>query len=358
MGNHIDHIEITNFKSIRHLNIEGCKRINVFIGYPNVGKSNILEALGLYSTLLLGSEAQFSFDDICRADEPLDIFHNNDSKKGSRIILNSEAELNIVHAAPLLLNLKYNNIKYAEANEAKEKFNKLEEMTVVFPDKPDAFIGSKIAITPKYETNTTKVFPWAIKKYEFKKNYVGSGWRDTFPLGMPNGHNLIDVLRHEVDLTKEINEIFIEYGLKILFDINRDKIFLLKELANGAAMTIPYNLIADTLQRLIFHKAAIRSNSNAVLLFEEPEAHMFPPYIGKFTGEIIYEKDNGNQYFISTHSPFVMNDFLEDARDELSVYLVGYKNGETTIKRLSDEELHRVYQYGVDLFFNIESYLD
>ena len=38
----IDNIEIKNFKSIRHQKIEGCKRINVFIGYPNVGKSNIL----------------------------------------------------------------------------------------------------------------------------------------------------------------------------------------------------------------------------------------------------------------------------------------------------------------------------
>ena len=43
----IDNIEIKNFKSIRHANIEGCKKINVFVGPPNVGKSNILEALGL-----------------------------------------------------------------------------------------------------------------------------------------------------------------------------------------------------------------------------------------------------------------------------------------------------------------------
>ena len=45
---HIKTIEIKNFKSIRHQKIEDCRRVNVFIGYPNVGKSNILEALGLY----------------------------------------------------------------------------------------------------------------------------------------------------------------------------------------------------------------------------------------------------------------------------------------------------------------------
>ena len=45
--NFIDNIEIKNFKSIRHQKIEGCKKVNVFIGYPNVGKSNILEAISL-----------------------------------------------------------------------------------------------------------------------------------------------------------------------------------------------------------------------------------------------------------------------------------------------------------------------
>lgn len=51
MSDHIENIEIKNFKSIRHQKIENCKRINVFIGYPNVGKSAILEAIALFSYL-------------------------------------------------------------------------------------------------------------------------------------------------------------------------------------------------------------------------------------------------------------------------------------------------------------------
>src|SRR4051812_34555530 len=47
--NYIKNIEIKNFKSILHQKIDDCRRVNVFIGYPNVGKSNILEALGLFS---------------------------------------------------------------------------------------------------------------------------------------------------------------------------------------------------------------------------------------------------------------------------------------------------------------------
>lgn len=44
----IDRLKIERFKSIRSLEIN-CRRINLVIGAPNVGKSNILEALGLVS---------------------------------------------------------------------------------------------------------------------------------------------------------------------------------------------------------------------------------------------------------------------------------------------------------------------
>ena len=44
----IENLSVKNFKSIKDLQIE-CKQINLFIGEPNAGKSNILEALGLLS---------------------------------------------------------------------------------------------------------------------------------------------------------------------------------------------------------------------------------------------------------------------------------------------------------------------
>jgi predicted ATP-dependent endonuclease of OLD family len=131
-----------------------------------------------------------------------------------------------------------------------------------------------------------------------------------------------------------------------------------KELNDGTFVPFSINLVADTLQRLFFYKAAIATNKNAILLFEEPEAHMFPPYIAKFTTDIIFD-ENDNQYFIATHSPFVITDFIEELkREDLSIYVVGYQKGETVVKRLTDEQTNEVVQYGVDLFFNIESYLD
>ncbi|UCE47405.1 MAG: AAA family ATPase, partial [Phycisphaerales bacterium] len=44
----ITKLSVSNFKSVRQLDIK-CKKVNLFIGEPNTGKSNILEALALMS---------------------------------------------------------------------------------------------------------------------------------------------------------------------------------------------------------------------------------------------------------------------------------------------------------------------
>ena len=86
---------------------------------------------------------------------------------------------------------------------------------------------------------------------------------------------------------------------------------------------------------------------------------MFPPYISKFTTDIIYD-DNNNQYFSATHSPFVINDFMENIeKSDYAIFAVGYNQeiGETIVKKITDEEINEIYQYGIDLFFNLESFL-
>jgi len=50
----IRQIEIDNFKSIRHADIE-LGNINLFIGENGAGKSNILEAIGVISAAVYGT---------------------------------------------------------------------------------------------------------------------------------------------------------------------------------------------------------------------------------------------------------------------------------------------------------------
>ena len=75
----------------------------------------------------------------------------------------------------------------------------------------------------------------------------------------------------------------------------------------------------------------------------------------KLYHQMIYKKDN--QFFIATHSPFILNDLLENSRSELSVFVVNYENHETKVRRLSEGELYEAFQSGVDFFTNNESFI-
>lgn len=48
MPQFVQNIHIENFKSAKDVRLTDCKRINLLIGRPNVGKSNLLEALSLF----------------------------------------------------------------------------------------------------------------------------------------------------------------------------------------------------------------------------------------------------------------------------------------------------------------------
>ena len=54
----IANLQIKNFKSIKQLDLD-CNKINLFIGEPNTGKSNIFETLGLFSFIKFGQIEDF-----------------------------------------------------------------------------------------------------------------------------------------------------------------------------------------------------------------------------------------------------------------------------------------------------------
>ena len=146
-------------------------------------------------------------------------------------------------------------------------------------------------------------------------------------------------------LKEELRTIFNDYGLKYVFDTNSQEIKVMKEKKPGEIFLIPFHSIADTLQRMIFYKAAIESNSESALVFEEPEAHSYPPFISKVTQDII--QSDRNQFFITTHSPYVVNDFLELPSDQLAIYLVDFRKctnmASTYFSTLKHSERYRTH---------------
>jgi AAA15 family ATPase/GTPase len=350
----IDNIEIKNFKSIRHQKIEGCKRINVFIGEPNVGKSNILEAISGYSLLNTKSFQSNSLKTLVRFSRFTDLFFNADTSSSIDIIINNNETLIYNLSDFKTLNLFISGL----GNKSTVKNNitvQRGEMYLNVLINQDGKLAYKKDVIVDYPESKP-----LIKKYSFNSD-IEFHTSESLSLNVPFGENLNDIVEVNPELRRECNEILKEYNLNLHFDRTElgNKLELRKTLSDGTTMTLDWNLIADTLRRLFFYKAAILSNQKAVLVFEEPESHMYPSYISKFTSDMMYD-DNGNQFFIATHSPYVINDIMENLKkDDYSIYTVGYdkENGETLIRRMTDEELHEIYQYGVDLFLNLENYL-
>ena len=130
--------------------------------------------------------------------------------------------------------------------------------------------------------------------------------------------------------------------------------FAIQKHEGGIVTEFPYESVSDTLQRVMFYEAAMVSNKDAVLVFEEPEAHAFP-FNTKHLGEQM-ALDETNQYFIATHNPYLLSAVVEKAnKDEVGVFITYWENHETKVKMLTGDELSRLMD--ADPFLSIESLL-
>jgi AAA15 family ATPase/GTPase len=328
MFNNLANISIENFKSIKLLEITKLNRINLFIGRPNVGKSNIIEALSLFSTPYLKENTSKKLSNLVRLENETELFYNG--------------------------NIERDIIISTDQGRCRLGYNPKEGLKIEIDFFSNSFlykVDDKLNVKGGFKS---EYFDPPIKKYLFKPDvkYKRSHSKYLIP---PFGFNLLSIIENYDDLKQQVHKLFKEYNLEIAFDKASQTLKIIQSDIKNEIFLIPYNSIADTLQRIIFFKAAIASNNNSILLFEEPEAHSFPPYMAHLTQEMIYKKDN--QYFVATHSPFILNDLLENGRNELAVFVVHYEDHETKVRKLSSDEMHDVYQNGVDLFTNNESFV-
>ncbi|NJK86128.1 MAG: ATP-binding protein [Bacteroidales bacterium] len=78
----------------------------------------------------------------------------------------------------------------------------------------------------------------------------------------------------------------------------------ISKLIEDELYSYPYFTLSETLQRIIFYSTAIKSNKDSVILFDEPESNTFPFYT-KYLAELI-ALDKTNQFFITTHNPYLL----------------------------------------------------
>lgn len=328
MTNHIKKLTIKNFKSIKSIDLD-CNRINLFIGKPNVGKSNILEALSIPTTF-----GGVSLNTIIRFDNFSHLFYDQDIEE--EIIIETDNLKNKIY-------YKFDIDNYYLTSEYLEYIEKAGEYEEILIEQELNILGRGSNKLKKRDNS---------KCYIFKTFDINTAVKTNGSLNAPFGENLITILQTNKSLRKQVAQYFAEYGLELVLDIHNQTIEIQKKI-DGIVYQLPYNLMADTLQRIIFYSAAIQSNKNSTLIFEEPENHSFPPYIREFAHQIVASKTN--QFFISTHSPYLLQTILQDADlEDVGVFIANFDDYQTKVQKLTKDQLREVLDYGIDLFFNLD----
>lgn len=317
----IDVLEVQNFKSIRHLKLN-CRKINIFLGEPNAGKSNILESISLLSFLKYGQIENF-----VRIEGMSNLFYDENLDESLEIRADDQ-RLKVIFKNGQFLG----KCQHIQSND-------MEYFSFIF----DYRAQGNSSITNE---------PLPIKYYKFssKKEFRQ---RDADFLRPPSGDNLFSVLRNHKSLREAASGIFEPFQLKLVFRLQENKIEIMKQ-QDDAIITYPYSLTSDTLQRIIFYSTAIDSNKDSILVFEEPESHSFP-YYTKFLGEKI-AFDASNQYFIATHNPYLLLAILEKAkRESIRVFITYFRDHQTKVKSLDADQISELMSY--DPFFNLEGFI-
>jgi len=323
MEQHIKNLSINNFKSIRQINMD-CSRINLIIGRPNVGKSNILEALSLFCARYSKSESKF-LGEFIRYNDFSELFFDQDTSEEISLQTNLGV-VSLANSRGKFLLTFGEMLKSIENHRTRTPTNYPplipgEQRNEPVINQIQVSIEGKKGEEFKNYPNSRlpiKSHPPSVKKYTFKTpEFIQK--LNNYTLLAPFGENLFSVIMSNSKLKKEIAEWFKTYNLDFVLD-KRSKSLSVQKREGNIVYPISYNLIADTLQRIIFHYAAIESNKDSILLFEEPESHSFPPYITELAHKIM-DGENNNQYFITTHSPFLFNTIVENTDfKDLSVF--------------------------------------
>lgn len=97
---------------------------------------------------------------------------------------------------------------------------------------------------------------------------------------------------------------------------------------------------------------------HAEIFLEEPENNLFPPTQSRLVDWLlrITEGENGACLFVATHSPYMMTSFLEKELKDFHLFLEKKDGKRSTVVTATDAEVQEIYDDGIDVFYNIESY--
>lgn len=323
-------LTIKNYKSIKKMDIE-CKKVNVFIGEPNSGKSNIIEAMALQSQNVFFNELNH---EVIRYKTMTELFYDNNihlpievktTELSSRLEFPKGPNGGPLNRFDFYLNYPINS----------KNCNQLD------------FSGK---INTYGDNGTTRVKYYAYKRLD-----------SFFPsqlsyLSAPSGDNLPGLILSNPELKAWVSDLFRSFGYKLMIRPLENEISMSKEV-NNELYDYRYQTISETIQRLVFYSLAIKSNENSILLFDEPESNMFPFYIKDFAERMA--EDETNQFFITTHNPYLLGSLLDKCKkDNINIFITKMEAYETKVSQCSQDQIEELISLGSGSFLSLDNILN
>ena len=320
------------------------KRVNVFIGEHNSGKSNILEALSWFSVNALDKNV---FNQLFRYKTAGNFFYDFDGTQTIEVFTNE-----------LILKIRYarNNLgallNYFEGVIYSSDRIVLDENE--WPENGPNLITFHLNFHQNIIENVSGAFESKFRAYSFKRlQKFEINYRNF--LNPPFGENIPNILQSNKKWRDLVSDFFKSKGFRLIAKPTENEIEMAKDV-NDELYSFPYPTISETMQRFVFLILALESNKDSILILDEPESNMFPFFVKDFAERIA--NNESNQYFIATHNPYLLNSLLEKTPlNDIGVFITRMENYKTSVVPCDKEQINELISLGSGVFFNLDNIL-
>lgn len=330
----ITSLAIRRFKSIKSLEL-ACRKVNVFIGPPDTGKTNILDALTFLSRLGWGL--------------PLD----------QSLRLRPELGFD-----PLFYRQFFDQPFEIEVRTSAHVAEEASDLVSGSLDSPERLLRVATPLTSlllrfgqsasHFEERWRRFRAYS---YVSSEQWLYDTWRSDQIVAPPHGDNLLYVARHDQRVYDFLKDLVSGAGWKLRFD-QAAKTFRMSDVRQDEILDYNLDLLSDSLKRFFFYGAILLTSENATLVLDEPDVFAFPPY-PKTLGEMIGH-DTSNQFFVTTHNPYFLAGVLgKTASQDLALFLCSRDTaGDTAVRLLDTDQVARAIEQGANVFFNLDDFLE
>lgn len=292
----IESINVDKFRGIKHFSCSGLKRVNVFVGKNNCGKTSILEALFLLTgpanmQLILGVNQFRGMSDVLEEDLLKTIFYKLDGSKGFAIsgIVNSEER----------------KMRVCTFRSGSVQFERLDDESPVVTNKlKDKYYGLDTVFS--IENNAVK-YNLRLSVNSDKSFSIGNV--DGYTESVYSKYVPSNLLSTPVDYLKKI--LIAKRESKILtclqnIESNIKNIALVGNAVMvdlGFDKLLPINILGDGVRRLLSILVDIEECSGGVLLIDEIDnGFHYSSMKTLWQGIFDFAKQCNTQLFVTTHN--------------------------------------------------------